>query len=131
MDLMEFFKDYKLQDELQQNILDRRAVFKELGIYHGATHVIDVKPETKPVVMPSRRFSSAKQKNEEATVKKLVAARILEPCVSENAFRIVFVPKKNFGLRCTGDFRGIKAHTVPDRYPTEDPKKHIEWLASK
>jgi hypothetical protein len=64
-------------------------------------------------------------------VRKLVAAGILEPCVSANASRNVFVTKKDFGLRCTGDFRGLNAQTVPDRYPSEDPKRHVEWFASK
>jgi hypothetical protein len=51
--------------------------------------------------------------------------------VSANASRHVFVPKKDFGLRSPGDFRGLNAQTVPDRYATEDPKRHVEWFVSK
>lgn len=42
LELSEFSDDVKLQDELRQTIWDRRAVFKGLGFFKEATHVIDV-----------------------------------------------------------------------------------------
>lgn len=68
---------------------------------------------------------------EKKMVLKLVAAGILEPCTSASAARNVFVPKKDLGLRCTGDFRGINDQKISDRCPAEDPNKHIQWLAAK
>lgn len=64
-------------------------------------------------------------------VTKLVCLGILESCVSSNAARNVFVPKRDFGTRCAGDFRGINEQPTPNGCPAEDPRQHVEWLASK
>jgi hypothetical protein len=82
--------------------------------------VIYVKPDAKPVVIPTRRLSPAELKVEEEMVRKLVTAGIMELCLSANSSRNVFGPKKDFGIRCTGNFRGVNSQTVPDRYPTEE-----------
>jgi hypothetical protein len=131
LDLNEVSDDAAMQEKLHRVIWERRAMFKGLSLVRGMAHVSDVKPDAIPVVMLIRRLSPADLNVEEEMMRKLVVAGILEPCVSANASRHVFVPTKDFGLRRPGDFRGLNAQTVPDRYPTEDPKRHVEWFVSK
>jgi hypothetical protein len=64
-------------------------------------------------------------------VGNLVDVRNLEPYMSATYLVMYSCPKKYFVLRCPEGFRGLNAQTGPDRYPIEDPKRHIEWLASK
>lgn len=106
MELSDFSEDAEIHVEFRRVIWEHRAVFNGLGLFKGTTHVIDVKPDAKPMVMPSRRLSPAEMKAEEEIVLKIVATGVLEPCVSANVSRNVFVPKKDFGMRCTGDFWG-------------------------
>lgn len=131
VNLTEFSPDLDAQEELRAVLWECRDVFKGMGCVRDEEHVIAMKPNAKPVVMRARRLSPKEIEAEREMVTKLVTAGILEPCTSANAARNVFVPKKDFGLRCTGDFRGINDQTIPDKYPAEDPNKHIEWLAHK
>lgn len=119
------------QEEMRRIIWNHRQIFKGLGNINVGVHKIQLKEDAVPYVAPARRLSRSEQETEKAMVHKLVEAGILEPAVSQSAARNVFVPKKDSGLRCTGDFRGVNIHTVPDRYPAEDPRVHLEWLASK
>lgn len=130
-DFREFAEDEETREKLRSVLWMHRAVFKGMGHVQGEAHTIAMKPDAKPVVMRARRLSPKEMESERVMVEKLVATGILEPCVSANAARNVFVPKKDNGLRCTGDFRGINDQTIPDRYPAEDPAHHIEWLSSK
>lgn len=84
-----------------------------------------------PVVMPSRHRFPKELEAERQVVTKLLNMGILEPWVSANAADNVFVPKRYYGWRCTGDFRGINSQTIPNRYPAQDPGSHVEWLAGK
>lgn len=131
LDLSEFSDDKVERETLRETLWKKRAVFKGMGRIEGEEHVIAMKADAKPVVMPSRRLSPQELEVERQMVFKLVDMGVLEPCVSENAARNVFVPKKDHGIRCTGDFRGINAQTIPDRYPAEDPRAHVEWLAAR
>ena len=130
-DLSEFSDNADTREKLRAVLWECRAVFKGMGCVRDEEHVIAMKADAKPVVMRARRLSPKEVEAEKEMVTKLVDAGILEPCTSASAARNVFVPKKDFGLRCTGDFRGINEQTIPDKYPAEDPGRHIEWLASK
>lgn len=123
--------DGAVQEQLWTLPWERRAVFKVLGDVKGTAHVIDMKPDAKPVFMPGRQLSPRGQEAERTMVNKLRDAGVMEPSESANAARNVSVPEKDFGLRCTGDFRGINDQMVPDPYPAEDPQQDVEGLAGR
>jgi hypothetical protein len=131
MDLQEFLSDPAAQEALRAVVWLHRGVFKGLGLVKGVKHCIAIKEGAKPVLMPQRKRSPAEVVAEKAIVLKLVATGVLAPCMSDSAANNVFVPKNDHGLRYIDDFRGVNAQTIRDRFPAEDPRQHINWLAQK
>ena len=84
-----------------------------------------------PVSARSRRLNPEKLKAAKAEFKALVEAGICSPSSSPWASPIHMILKKDGTWRIAGDFRGLNAITIPDKYPTPQLHDCASNLAGK
>ncbi|KPM33905.1 hypothetical protein AK830_g12666, partial [Neonectria ditissima] len=102
---------------------------RELPLLKGAEHSIDLLPGKKP---PLGRTYPANEKQariiREYIAENIASGRIKES-VSEAGAPVLFVPKKDGGIRICVDYRGLNAITIKNRYPLPLISDLIDRLA--
>lgn len=92
---------------------------------HGVQHHIELKgnpPFARPRRLPPDKLAAAKKEFKFLQDNK-IARRSKSYCSSA----LHLVPKEDGSFRCTGDYKGLNAVTVPDRYPIP----HIQDFAAQ
>jgi hypothetical protein len=83
----------------------------------GIQHAIPLEPGVKPPFRPMYRLSPAEREEAERQIKEYLAKGWIEPSSSPFGAPILFVQKKDGGLRICIDFRALNKVTVKNRYP--------------
>ena len=108
------------REELAAAIYEHRDVFSSGPTDMGRTglvkHTIDT-GDQRPVRLPPRRLPIAKQEIEREEVQKMLDRRVIEPCQSSWASRVVLVTKKDGTTRFCIDYRKLNDITKKDAYP--------------
>jgi hypothetical protein len=82
----------------------------------GDAHVIPLEPESKPVWRPMYRLSPLEHLEVKKQVAELLDLGWIEPSTSPYGSPVLFVSKKDGGLRMCIDFRALNKQTVKNRY---------------
>ena len=80
--------------------------------------VIQEKPDSQPIPIPMYRLSQLEKAEVDRQVKALLAAGKIEPSSSPYGAPVLFVSKKDGGLRMVIDYRRLNKQTVANRYPS-------------
>lgn len=88
-----------------------------LGHIAATSHTINIKPGAKPVFCQPYRAGPIARQVEEAEVKRMLAADVIEPANSEWSSPVVLVPKADGTQRFCVDYRRLNKITVRDSYP--------------
>ena len=89
----------------------------ELPPKRGSAFRIVLKPDTRPVVRPMKRFSPADMKSLTEEVSSLSKAGFIKPSESEFGAQVLFVDKKDGSRRMVIDYRSLNEATIRDAYP--------------
>ena len=89
----------------------------ELPPERGSAFRIVLKPDTRPVVRPMRRFSPADMESLNEEISSLSKAGFIKPSDSEFGAQVLFVDKKDGSRRMVIDYRSLNEATVRDAYP--------------
>jgi hypothetical protein len=105
-----------------KTVLDRfPKVFKEtppgLPPERGIAHAIPTEEGAKPAWRPMYRLSPAEFEDMKRQIKELLAKEWIEPSTSPYGAPILFVGKKDGGLRMCIDYRALNKVTLKNRYP--------------
>lgn len=95
----------------------RFAARKGLPPDRGISHLIPEEPGSKPVYRPPHRLSPLEMAEVEKQVKELLLQGLIEPSNSPYGAPILFVGKKDGGLRMCCDWRKLNSQTIKTRYP--------------
>lgn len=104
--------------------LMRPPVFTKGAIKHKVQHHIETTPGP-PVHAKCRRLSPVRRKLAKDTFEMLMELGIMRTSKSSWATPLHMAPKKDDNPRPCGDYRGLNARTIPDRYTPP----HIEDFA--
>ena len=88
-----------------------------LGVTDLVTHRIDLKPNTRPVYVPSYRLPHSQRKVAHNLVENMLTEGIIQESYSPWNSPMFLVPKKDGSYRAVVDFRRVNDVTVPDHYP--------------
>ena len=84
----------------------------------GVSHTIPLMdPHAKPPSRPFYRLSRSEVMEAERQVKLLLEKKFIEPSTSPYGAPILFVQKKDGGLRMVIDYRALNKLTVKNKYP--------------
>ena len=111
-----------IQDEEKSaRILEMLALHKDmlsgdLGKIQATEHLIDLKPNTRPIHQHPYRAGAESRKILEDHINLQLAADVIEPAQSEWASPVLLAPKKDGTLRFCIDFRRLNMATISDTY---------------
>ena len=88
-----------------------------LGVTEKVQHHIDLKPDTRPVYVPSYRLPHSQRQVADDLVKGMLEEGIIQESHSPWNSPLFLVPKKDGSYRAVVDFRRVNAVTEPDHYP--------------
>ena len=100
----------------------------ELPPKRNITHVIPLEPGARPVYRPCYRLTQAEKAKVERQVTELLRKGYIEPSQSPWGAPVLFVPKKDGGLRICIDYRALNKLTVKNRYPLPRIEDLLEQL---
>lgn len=106
----------------QHVLKDYQDVFPDdipagLPPHRGTGHVITLEQGTRPVFRPMFRFSPGELQEIQKQVAGLLQKRFIEPSTSPFGSPVLFMRKKEGGLRMCVDYRALNDKTVNNRYP--------------
>jgi GNAT superfamily N-acetyltransferase len=78
---------------------------------------IDLLPDSKPVKRPIYKLSEEELKELKSQIDELLEKGFIRPSTSTWASSILFVPKKDGGLRMCIDYRALNKATIRNNYP--------------
>lgn len=131
LDVSQFSSDDRRRNWLRKLICDHRQIFEGFACITGHSHTIKLKPGTSPMCISSRCRFPKEEELEGECMSRLLQRGALEELISPCAFRNVFVPKKDFGIRVTTNFGALKNVTGTNTYPMEDVQLNPDWLDRK
>ena len=88
-----------------------------LGEINTTVHRIKLIPETRPIAQARYRAGRKARDTEDAEVKKMLEAGVIEPAQSEWASPVLLVPKPDGSMCFCVDYRRLNSVTVKDTYP--------------
>src|SRR5438477_6242655 len=80
-------------------------------------HKIDLYPDSYPVSRPPHRFSPVEMDELKRQLDDLVAHGFIRPSKSEWGAPVLFVKKKDGGVRMCCDYRALNKFTIKNKYP--------------
>ena len=108
------------RDSLKKLLIEYQDVFAideyDIGSFTGISHKIEL-TDTVPVKLNMRKTPLHLIDEEEALIKKLLKAGIIQPSTSSYASAPVMLRKKNGSLRYCLDYRLLNKKTIKDTYP--------------
>ena len=117
---------------MQAILSDYKDVFEELPDKlpppRNHAHVIPLEPGARPVFRPMYRLTPAEKAEVERQVTDLLRKGYIEPSHSPWGAPVLFVPKKDGGLRMCIDYRFLNKITVKNRYPLPRIEDLLEQL---
>jgi hypothetical protein len=117
---------------LQAILSEYQDVFEELPDElppkRNTAHVIPLEPGARPVYKPMYRLTQAEKAEVERQVTELLCKGYIEPSQSPWGAPVLFVPKKDGGLRMCIDYRALNKLTVKNRYPLPRIEDLLEQL---
>ena len=121
--------DAKTQDQVISLLREFRDICDgRLGALQGAEHRIELVDGTKPIFQQPYRCGIERRKAEEAEVRRMLQAEVIEPSTSEWASPVILVPKPDGSLRFCVDYRKLNAVTKRDSYPMPRMDECIDSL---
>ena len=99
-----------------------------LGEINTTVHRIELIPETCPIAKAPYRAGPKAREIEDAEVKKILEAGVIEPAQSEWASPVLLVPKPDGSMRFCFDYRKLNAVTVKDTYPLPRMDEFLDSL---
>ena len=99
-----------------------------LGALKGVEHRIELVQGAVPIFQQPYRCGIERRKAEDAEVQRMLAAKVIEPSMSEWASPIILVPKPDGSLRFCVDYRKLNAVTKRDSYPMPRMDECIDTL---
>ena len=106
--------------EVGQILTEFSSVFgKRSGLPpdRGIAHLIPEEPDAKPRFKHPYRLSPLEEAEAEKQIKELLQQGLIEPSSSPYGAPILFVQKKDGGLRMCCDWRQLNSQTVKSRFP--------------
>jgi transposase InsO family protein len=101
-------------------VVKYRDVFVEptsLPPERGVEHEINLTPDAQPLHRPIYHLSPVELAEMRAQLDVLLEKGFIQPSKSPWGSPVIFVPKKDGGLRCCIDYRGLNQVTIKDRTP--------------
>lgn len=112
--------DENQQLELKQLLCEYQDVFSreefDLGNFTAIEHEINTR-DAQPIKQKMRRTPMAFVKEEEAHLKKMIDAGVIQPSNSDWSSAPVLIRKRDGSVRWCVDYRGLNEVTVKDTYP--------------
>jgi len=94
----------------------------------GFEHKIKLEPGAKPPVKAAYRMSPIELEQLKKQLDELLAAGQIRPSTSPYASPVLFVKKKDGGLRMCVDYRALNNITIKNRYPLPRPDEIFDQL---
>ena len=107
----------RLNDILQNHRQALALPGEPLGVTDRVQHRIDLKPDTRPIYVPSYRLPHSQRQVAHNLVEGMLKENIIKESHSPWNSPMFLVPKKDGNYRAVVDFRRVNAVTIPDHYP--------------
>jgi RNase H-like domain found in reverse transcriptase/Reverse transcriptase (RNA-dependent DNA polymerase)/Aspartyl protease len=119
---------------LQATLEEYKDVFPEdlpagLPPERGVVHEINLQPGKEPPVGVTYRMSPLELQEVEKQLEDLLEKRLIRPSNSPYAAPILFVRKKDGGLRMCVDYRKLNDITIKDKYPLPRMEEMLDQLS--
>ena len=110
-----------MNNSLLDLLVKHRTAFalpgEPLGVTHKVEHHIDLKPQTRPVYVPSYRLPHSQRQVAADLVQDMLQEGIIQESYSPWNSPLLLVKKKDKSYRVVIDFRRVNSVTEPDHYP--------------
>ena len=98
-------------------------------IRKGHEFSIELEPDTRPIFRPIYKLSPAELDEVKRQIDYLLRNGFIKPSKSPWGAPILFVPKKDGGLRMCVDYRWLNKVTIKNRYPLPLPEELIDRMS--
>ncbi|GAB5489762.1 MAG: hypothetical protein Pars2KO_33320 [Parasphingorhabdus sp.] len=129
-------KDKNIPSEIAAVLKKHHRVFaKDIPpgvppVRKGHEFGIELEPDTRPIFRPIYKLSQAELDEVKRQVDYLLRNGFIKPSKSPWGAPILFVPKKDGGLRMCVDYRWLNKVTIKNRYPLPLPEELMDRLSA-